>query len=111
MNHVETRFGSLFYLLCKKIPEDSRRYSSKAVAYTCKSDISHILDDRTLYNGMRGIETVYDTCMIGRFYIYLYMNATNYFIACRPCTMPIGYKVVTEKIFLHRYRKLERKAH
>ncbi len=97
MNHVETRFGSLFYLLCKKIPEDSRRCSPKPLPISGKSDIaSHILDDRTLYNSMRGIETVYDTCMIGRFYIYLYMNATNYFIACRPCTMPIGYKIVTD---------------
>lgn len=81
------------------VQENSRRFKKifpKDVAYTCKSDISHILDDRILYNGMKDIETVYDTCMIGRFYIYLYMNATNYFIACRPYRMPIGYKIVTD---------------
>lgn len=93
MNYVETRFGSLFYLLCKKIQED---VTPKQLPISGKSDISHILDDRTLYNGMKDIETVYDTCMIGRFYIYLYMNTTNYFIACRLCTMPIGYKIVTD---------------
>ena len=88
----------LYFIYCaRKFQKIQEGVPPKRLPISCKSDIaSYILDDRTLYNGMKDIETVYDTCMIGRFYIYLYMNATNYFIACRPSTMPIGYKIVTE---------------